>query len=392
MVRAAWSSAAARWTVEIQRSDGTAPETVSCGFLFMCSGYYRHAQGHAPAFPGQERYTGRIVHPQHWPDDVEVDGKRIVVIGSGATAVTLAPALARTAAQVTLLQRSPSYVVARPSENALAALLQRVLPASFASRVARWQSILLGAYFFGLCRRKPAQARRLILAGVRAALGRDYDIATHFTPRYDPWTQRLCLAPDGDLFRAIRAGRVTMVTDTIATFTEHGLRLASGRALEADLVVTATGLELQALGGLEASVDGVAVDWAATLSYKGMMFSGVPNLASATGYTNASWTLKCDLTCAYVCRLLNHMERHGASVCMPRSPDPSIRRVPWIDFSSGYVQRAIHLFPKQGTRAPWRLYQNYLRDLVALRYGRLDDGVLAFGDAARVSDGAAAAG
>jgi cation diffusion facilitator CzcD-associated flavoprotein CzcO len=375
---AAWSTPDARWAVEVERGPDKQLVQFSCNFLFMCSGYYRYDAGYTPDFAGIERFAGRVVHPQHWSDDIEVAGKRVVVIGSGATAVTLVPALAKQAAHVTMLQRSPTWVVARPAEDAIANRLRRVLPSRLAYALTRWQRVLLGAYFFNLCRRSPAKAKRLILGGVRAWLGPHYDIARHFTPRYDPWRQRLCLVPDGDLFAAIRSKHASVVTDRITTFTERGIELASGVELEADLVVTATGLNLLVLGGVELSVDGERVDLASTFNYKGTMFSGVPNLASAFGYTNASWTLKCDLSCEYVCRLLNHMKAAGLRQCTPRNTDPTMTGEPWIDFSSGYVQRSLEQFPQQGSRAPWKLHQNYLRDLLTLRWGKLDDAAMVF--------------
>ncbi len=378
VVRAAWSSADARWTVDVERGDAREPLRFTCGFLFMCSGYYDTAKGYTPELPGIEGFGGRVVHPQAWPPDLDPANRRIVVIGSGATAVTLVPELARTAAHVTMLQRSPTYVVARPGEDRIARWLQRRLPARLAYGATRWKNVLLGMYFFRLARRRPQRVKRLILAGVRQALGPGYDVATHFTPRYDPWDQRLCLVPNGDLFAALRRGTASVVTDHIETFTATGLRLRSGAELAADLVVTATGLNMQLLGGVALTVDGTPVDPAKTLTYKGMMFSGVPNLASSFGYTNASWTLKCELTCAYVCRLLNHMARHGHRQCTPRRDDPSVREAPWIDFSSGYVQRALHRLPKQGSKAPWRLHQNYALDLLTLRFGKVDDGVMEF--------------
>ena len=376
--RASWSTQDAQWTVEAER--GTAKESVqiSCNFLFLCGGYYSYTEGYTPEFPGARRFAGRIVHPQKWTDDIDYAGKRVVVIGSGATAVTLVPALAEKAAHVTMLQRSPTYVVARPAEDGMANWLRRYLPSRVAYGITRWKRVLLGMHFFNLCRRDPARAKRLILGGVRTALGPDYDVDRHFTPRYNPWQQRLCLVPDGDLFRAINARRASVVTDQIETFTEKGLKLKSGAELEADLIVTATGLNLQVLSGLEITVDGKRVDPARTLSYKGMMYSGVPNLASSLGYTNASWTLKCDLTCEYVCRLLNHMKKRGHRQCTPRNTDPNIAEEPWIDFSSGYFQRSLHKFPKQGSRAPWKLHQNYARDIMMLRFGRLEDGVMEF--------------
>ncbi len=390
--RANWSSSQATWSVEVERAcsddhagddttpvGGTCRIELTCNFLFMCSGYYRYDAGYTPEFEGSARFTGRIVHPQHWPDDIDTRGKRIVVIGSGATAVTLVPELAKTAAQVTMLQRSPTYVVARPSEDAMANHLRDWLPATWAYGITRWVRVLLGQYIFSLSRRKPEKVKQLLLDAVRMALGPGYDVARHFTPRYKPWEQRLCLVPDGDLFKAIKHGKASVVTDTISHFTETGIALQSGEHLEADLIVTATGLNLQVLGGLQLTVDGQAVDLAQTLSYKGLMYSGVPNLASCMGYTNASWTLKCDLTCDYVCRLLTHMQQHGHRQCMPRNTDPGITPGPWVDFSSGYLQRSMHLFPKQGSKLPWKLHQNYPRDILLLRWGKVDDGVMVFG-------------
>jgi monooxygenase len=377
-VRASWSSAEARWTVEAERGPERTPVRVTCSFLFMCSGYYRYDQGYAPHFPGQERFAGGIVHPQHWSEDIDYAGKRVVVIGSGATAVTLVPELAKTAAHVTMLQRSPTYVVSRPSEDELANKLRRRLPAKLAYAIVRWKNVLRGMYIYRLCKRDPDRIKNLILGGVRMELGPDFDIGTHFTPRYKPWDQRLCLVPDGDLFRSLREGRASMVTGQIETFTETGVKLANGNEIAADLIVTATGLDLQPLGGLQLSVDGRCVEPPATMIYKGMMYSDVPNLASAFGYTNASWTLKCDLTCAYVCRLLDHMARRGYRICTPRITDASVQPEPWVDFSSGYIQRAVAKFPKQGSRKPWRLYQNYLLDILALSFGRLEDGTLQF--------------
>jgi monooxygenase len=375
---ASWSSAEARWTVEVERSDGAAPLRLACSFLFLCSGYYRYDHGHAPVFPGRELFRGRVVHPQHWTDDIAWAGQRVLVIGSGATAVTLVPALAKEAAHVTMLQRSPTYVVAQPSRDRLARTLRRALPARWAHGLTRWTRILLGQLFFQYCRRWPQRARALLRRGVRARLGPDFDVDTHFSPRYNPWEQRLCLAPDGDLFRALRSGRASVVTDRIASFTERGVKLASGAELDADLIVTATGLELLALGGMRLVVDGREVDPAQSLQYKGAMLAGVPNLAQSFGYTNAAWTLKSDLTAEYVCRMLAFMRRHGYVQCTPRNRDPAMRTEPAIDFSSGYVQRAIDGLPRQGVRPPWRLHQNYLRDLWLLRHGRLADGAMEF--------------
>jgi monooxygenase len=378
VVRAAWSTADARWTVEAERGDTQERVRITCGFLLMCSGYYRYDHGYTPAFRGTERFRGPIVHPQQWTEDIDYAGKRVVVIGSGATAVTLVPALAQSAAHVTMLQRSPSYIVSLPAEDPIAGFLRRRLPARLAYTIVRWKNVLLTLLSFQLSRRRPAIAKALVRRGVERHLPPGYDIDTHFKPRYGPWDQRLCLAPDANLFEAICSGRASVVTDRIDTFTEQGLRLQSGAELEADLIVTATGLNLLALGGMPITVDGQEVDISKTFSYKGMMLAGVPNLAITFGYTNASWTLKCDLTCEYVCRLLNHMREQGYVQCTPLNRDPSITEEPFIDFSSGYVRRSIGQFPRQGSRAPWRLYQNYALDILSLRFGAVTDGAMQF--------------
>jgi monooxygenase len=381
-VRASWSSSEARWKVDVERGPDGEKSSFTCGFLFMCSGYYDYAAGYTPEFLGRERFKGRIVHPQKWTGDIHYAGKRVVVIGSGATAVTLIPEMAKTAANVTMLQRSPSYVVSLPEKDRIANALRALLPARVAHGITRWKNVLFGMLFFKLSRSKPDGMKKWIVGRVRKELGPDYDVEKHFTPYYNPWDQRMCLVPNGDLFASIRDGRVSVVTDHIETFTERGLKLQSGAELEADLIVTATGLNVQLFGGMQVKVDGERVDLAATMSYKGMMFSDVPNLASAFGYTNASWTLKCDLTCEYVCRLLNHMDTNGYRSCTPRRSDPSIAPVPWMDFSSGYVQRAIDRLPKQGSKAPWRLYQNYALDVLSLRFGSVTDEAIEFAAAA----------
>jgi monooxygenase len=390
VVRAEWSSPDARWTVEATRGDG---ETVrlTCGFLLMCSGYYRYDEGYTPDFEGTERFGGEIVHPQFWSDDVDYAGKRVVVIGSGATAVTLIPAIAERAEHVTMLQRSPSYVVSLPAEDPIANFLRRLLPAKLAYSIVRWKNVLITMLVFQLSRRRPGLVKALVRKGIEKRLPQGYDVDTHFKPSYSPWDQRLCLVPDGDLFEAICAGRASIATDHIDSFTEKGLRLTSGAELEADLIVTATGLNLLTLGGMQIAVDGREVDVSETMSYKGMMLSGVPNLAMAFGYTNASWTLKCDLTCGYVCRLLNHMDEHGQLQAVPQNRDPSVAEEPFIDFSSSYVLRAIDQFPKQGSKAPWRLHQNYALDILALRYGAIDDGALELSNGVAARDKAAVA-
>lgn len=373
VIRAAWSSEDARWTVEAEHGPDATVVRLTCNFLFMCSGYYDYRQGYTPEFPGIDRFAGCIVHPQHWTDDVDYAGKRVVVIGSGATAVTLVPAIAESAAHVTMLQRSPSYVLSVPDEDAIANRLRRLLPPRLAYGIVRWKNVLRFMLFFTLSRRAPGLVKGLLRKQVQAQLPSEFDIDAHFTPRYDPWDQRMCFVPHGDLFKAIRHGRAAVITDQIETFTEQGIRLVSGAELAADIIVTATGLKLVVAGGAGLSVDGVPVDASKALSYKGMMLSDVPNFASCIGYTNASWTLKCDLTCEYVCRLLNHMAANGYRKCTPRNVDPSITTMPIIDFSSGYVQRSIHEFPKQGSKKPWRLYQNYALDIVTLKFGSIDD-------------------
>jgi cation diffusion facilitator CzcD-associated flavoprotein CzcO len=378
VVGAEWSTAEARWTVEVERSDTGENVRLTCGFLFICSGYYRYDQGYAPEFPGMERFSGRVVHPQHWPDDLDYAGKRIVVIGSGATAMTLVPALAEQAARVTMLQRSPTYVVSMPAEDAIASRLRRVLPDRAAYAIVRWKNVLLQMASYQLSRRRPEYMKSLLRRGVKRALPSGYDVDTHFNPRYNPWDQRLCLVPDGDLFKAISAGRAEIVTDQIDTFTENGIRLESGAELDADLIVTATGLNLQFLGGMRVAVDGREPDLAKAMAYKGMMLSDVPNFVFTLGYTNASWTLKADLTSEYACRLLTHMDTHGYRQCVPRVTDPSIAEEPLLDFSAGYVLRSIDQLPKQGSKAPWKLRMSYPLDLRALRFGPIDDGAMQF--------------
>jgi cation diffusion facilitator CzcD-associated flavoprotein CzcO len=373
---AAWSSTDARWTVTFEEAGREGQ--VTCNFLHMCAGYYDYDRGYRPAFPGEELFEGRFVHPQFWPEDLDYRNRRVLVIGSGATAVTLVPEMAKHAAHVVMLQRSPTYVVSRPAEDAQANWLRAHLPAKLAYGLIRWRNVLLQLYFFNFARKHPEKVRKALLDGVRAELGSDFDIATHFTPRYNPWDQRLCLVPDADLFDAIRAGAAEVVTDAIEQFTPKGVRLASGREIPADVAVTATGLELQLIGGLEITLDGERADLSKRFSYKGMMYDGVPNLASSFGYTNASWTLKADLTAKYLCRLLNHMRRRNLAECRPVNTDPSVKPRPWLDFSSGYIRRALHRLPQQGSKAPWRVHQNYFLDLLAFRFGRLQDGVMRF--------------
>lgn len=376
--RASWSSANACWTVEAVCGPEQKIVHFTCNFLCMCTGYYDYDQGYTPVWPGIAQFSGRVVHPQQWPEDLDYTEQQVVVIGSGATAVTLVPVLAEQAAHVTMLQRSPTYIVARPSTVGTTRRVQQALPGRLASRLARWQSILFGIYFYSLTRRRPEAAKRALLRLVRQQLDENYDIDTHFTPAYNPWDQRLCLAPDGDFFAAIRAGKASIVTDQIATFTEKGIRLRSGHELNADLVVTATGLKMKIMSGVQLVVDGAAVDLAQALLYRGTMYRDIPNLASAFGYVNASWTLKCELIAQHICRLLNYMDRHAYAQCTPRLQDHAIAFSPMMGLTSGYMQRVRDTLPRQGTRTPWKMHQNYLRDLFSLRFSAVNNGSMEF--------------
>jgi monooxygenase len=382
VVSAEWSSADAHWTVDAERTDTGETVTLTCGFLFVNSGYYRYDEGYTPEFPGLDGFAGEVIHPQHWPENLDYAGKRVVVIGSGATAMTLVPALAKDAAGVTMLQRSPTYVVSMPGEDGLANLLRRYLPDRVVYPIVRWKNVALQGISYRLSRRRPELMKKLLRRGVVKALPPGYDVDTHFKPRYDPWDQRLCLVPDADLFEALGNGSAEIVTDRVATFTADGIELESGRELKADVVVTATGLNLLFLGGIRVSIDGEEPDLARALTYKGMMLSGFPNFAYTLGYTNASWTLKADLTSEYVCRLLNHMDAGGYRICTPVLSDPSITEEPLLDFSSGYVLRSIDHLPKQGSKEPWKLRQNYPVDLRMLRHGPIADGVMRFSNPA----------
>jgi cation diffusion facilitator CzcD-associated flavoprotein CzcO len=343
-----------------------------------CTGYYRYDEGYTPEFPGLEDFAGNVIHPQHWPEEPAYEGKRVVVIGSGATAVTLVPAMARDAAHVTMLQRSPTYVVSVPGEDPIAQALHKVLPARAVYPIVRWKNVLLQSLTYRLARSRPRLVKKLVRKGVMSALPAGYDVDTHFKPKYDPWDQRLCMVPDGDLFKVLSDGSAEIVTDQIERFTPGGIKLESGRELEADLVVTATGLNLLFLGGMRLEVDGEEIEQSRSLAYKGMMLGDVPNLAFTIGYTNASWTLKADLVAEYMCRLLNHMDANGYDVCVPHLSDPSVTEEPILDFTSGYVLRSVADLPKQGSKEPWKLRQNYAVDLRALRYGSLEDGAMTF--------------
>jgi monooxygenase len=383
IVGAAWSTDEARWTVTGERAETGETFEVTCDFFFSCSGYYRYDRGYLPDFDGIERFEGTIVHPQFWPEDLDYGGKRVVVIGSGATAVTLIPAMAERAEHVTMLQRSPSYIVSMPAANPIANFLRRVLPERISGPVLRWMNALFTQGTYQLSHRRPELVKRLMRKGVERELPAGYDIDTHFTPTYNPWDQRVCLVPDGDLFRAIRHGAASVVTDHIDTFTEQGIRLTSGAELEADVIVTATGLEVLFLGGIEVSVDGEVVDLTQRMTYKGMMLENVPNLAFAIGYTNASWTLKADLTSSYVMRLLNHLRATGMRQCTPVNHGVAADSSSIFSLSSGYLTRAIDRLPKQGNAFPWKVHQNYLADYRAMRLRDVTDDVMVFSNPGR---------
>ena len=381
VTKAEWSSDDATWTVTSTDKHTGASKTIECSFLFMCSGYYSYKKGHTPEFAGRERFTGTIVHPQEWPLNLDYAGKRVVVIGSGATAVTIVPSMAENAAHVTMLQRSPTYMVSRPDHDALANRMRKVLPEKIAYNITRFKNTWRQQLVYNKTRTDPDKVKNLLLGGIQLELGADYDIAKHFTPNYNPWDQRLCLVPNGDFFKAMREGKASVVTDHIASFTETGIQLASGEHLEADVIVTATGLELVTLGEMDFIVDGKQVDFSQTWTYKGFAYSDIPNMASTFGYINASWTLRSDLTAEYVCRLLNHMRKKGVAQCTPRlrEQDRNMKQRPWIDgFSSGYMQRMMHRMPRQGDHEPWINPQNYRRDRKMFKHSPIDDGVMQF--------------
>lgn len=378
VVAADWSSERAVWTVTVERADSGETVEFECAFLHFCSGYYNYDSGYLPEFPGYDKFKGKLIHPQHWPEDYDYAGKKVVVIGSGATAITIVPAMARDAEHVTMLQRSPTYIFTLPARDPIADFLRRVLPAKAAYNIVRAKNVFLAMATFQLSRRAPGLVKKVIRKSVSAQLPSDYPIDRDFKPSYNPWDQRVCLVPDGDFFRSIRRGKASIVTDEIETFTETGIKLKSGEEIVADVIVTATGLNLQFLGGAEGTIDGEPIELSERISYNGSMLSGVPNAAYTVGYTNASWTLKADLVSKYICRLLNHMDRAGYDVCTPQPPPPGAKTEPIIDFSSGYVLRALDKLPKQAEKAPWRLRQNYPLDVITFRRSDLDDGTLKF--------------
>ena len=381
VTKAEWSTDDAQWTVTSTNKATGASNTITCSFLFMCSGYYSYKKGHTPEFAGRERFKGIVVHPQDWPTDLDYAGKRVVVIGSGATAVTIVPSMADKAAHVTMLQRSPTYMVSRPDHDVMAHRMRKVLPEKMAYNLTRFKNTWRQQLVYNKTRTDPDKVKQLLLGGIKMELGADYDIAKHFTPAYNPWDQRLCLVPNGDFFKAMREGKASVVTDHITSFTETGIQLASGEHLDADIIITATGLELVTLGEMDFFVDGNQVDFAKTWTYKGFAYSDIPNLASTFGYINASWTFRSDLTAEYVCRLLNHMRKKGVAQCTPRlrEQDRNMKERPWIDgFSSGYMQRMMHRMPRQGDHEPWINPQNYRRDKKMFKHSPIDDGVMQF--------------
>ncbi|HEX3765720.1 MAG TPA: NAD(P)/FAD-dependent oxidoreductase [Kofleriaceae bacterium] len=390
IVAARWSSADARWTLDVEVGEQCTPKTLRCAFLYLCAGYYRYDAAHVPAIVGVERFAGKVIYPQWWPADLDYTGKRIVVIGSGATAVTLVPAMAGRAAHVTMLQRSPTYYVSRPERDPIADAVRKLLPAQIAHRVVRGKNVLLGTAFYQFCRRYPEAASRRLRSEVAKLLPPGYAVERHFTPRYHPWDQRLCLVPDADLFKAIADGKVTVVTDTIDAITETGVRVSSGETLPADILVMATGLQLVPWGGIQLTVDQRAIEPRDTLVYKGMMGGGLPNLAWCVGYTNASWTLRADLTSRNVCRLLNYMDRHHYDQFVPRADPAEVERRPLLGLSSGYIQRAADQMPMQGSKTPWYLRQNYILDFLSTKLGRVENPALLFSRRRPVAPQAAA--
>ena len=377
VLSAEWSTADAQWTVTAQRTDTGEVAVFTCSWLATAAGYYRYDEGFRPKFDGEERFGGPIVHPQHWPDDLDYTGKRVIVIGSGATAVTLVPTMAQKAGHVTMLQRTPTYVISQPAEDPLATALRRVLPHRLAYPLLRWKNMLSLAAIYQLSRRRPQIVRAMLRKQTVQRLPANFDVDTHFNPPYNPWDQRMCVIPDGDLFTALSSGGASIVTDRIRGFSEDGIELETGEVLPADIIVTATGLNLQWLGGMSVSVDGAPVEIGERFAYKGMMIAGVPNLSMVTGYTNASWTLKADLVSRYVCSLLNHMDANGYASATPIGPVDETPH-PFLDLDSGYVRRGVDAMAKQGTRVPWRLHQNYVRDMRVLRADKVEDQVMSF--------------
>lgn len=383
---ASWSSDEALWTIITHNDDTGEKEVYTCNFLFSCSGYYNYDEGYTPDFKGWDRFKGRIVHPQKWTEDIDYDNKRVLLIGSGATAITLVPELSKKAKHVTMIQRSPTYLLSLPTEDKMAIWLNKTIPIKWAYKITRWKHIRLGRFWYWFSRKFPELMKKMIKKGIKKELGEDFDVETHFTPTYDPWDQRLCFVADNDLYDALNEKKASIVTDHIETFTEKGILMKSGTELEGDLIVTATGLNLIFLGGVELKVNGEPVDFSEKLSYRRMMFSDIPNLAQSFGYTNASWTLGCDLTSQYVSQLLNYMDEKGYAQCCPRVKNPDMELKPWLDFQPGYIKRKLHELPKQGNEEPWIVKQNYLYDRKSIKKGEIEDGVLEFSSPEKSAD------
>ena len=375
---ASWSSRDSQWTVQVENKKTQELQDFTCDFLFLCGGYYNYEEGYTPHFAGTENFLGQIIHPQKWPKNLDYKNKKVVVIGSGATAVTIIPTMAEKAAHVTMLQRSPTYFLSAPDEDPVGNFLRKFISSKLTYKLVRWKNIRFQWWFFQKCRKFPKKVKEFLIKQVREELGPNYDIETHFTPKYNPWEQRMCLVPNGDFFNAINAGKASVITDHIDRFTKKGIKLKSGGEVEADLIVTATGLNLEVCNGIKLEVDNNEVDISKTMTYKGMMFSDVPNLVATFGYTNASWTLRADLTSEYVCRLLNFMDKKGYANCCPRTAEHVEPDGDWLDFTSGYVKRSMHKFPKQGSRDPWRNTQNFPKDVLAIRWGNIDNKELKF--------------
>ena len=375
---ASWCSEKSIWTLKVEDKNLMDIVTISCNFIFMCSGYYSYEKGYTPDFDGINEFNGKIMHPQKWDTSIDYSNKEVIVIGSGATAVTLVPEMAKDAKHVTMLQRSPTYVVSAPQQDPLAIFLQKYLPSKLSYFIVRWKNILRQQWYFRLCKKNPKRVKDFIINQVRKSLGHDYDVDKHFTPNYNPWDQRMCLVPNGDLFKSIRKKQTSVVTDTIDKFTATGIKLESGKTLDADLIVTATGLNLEICSNINLKVDGKDINLPDTVTYKGMMFSGVPNLVSTFGYTNASWTLGADLTSEYVCRLLNYMKKSSIKKCCPEANSKIENNDDWLNLTSGYIKRSKDIFPKQGKRSPWTNNQNFLKDIFQIRYGKINDGEIKF--------------
>ena len=379
-----WNSDKSVWELEVKEKDFL--KNMTCNFLFLCGGYFSYSKPHMPSFKNQDKFKGQIIHPQFWNEEIDYSDKKIIVIGSGATAITLVPAIAEKAKHVIMLQRSPSYVVSRPSEDAINKFLRKFLPIRVTYFLIRWKNILWQSYTFFLARKFPEKIKNGILDLLVDELGSDFNIKKHFTPSYKPWDQRMCLVPDSDLFKAIKNDKASVVTDKVKQFESDGILLESGKKITADIIVTATGIELNSLNDINVTLDNMKINAHERLTYKGMMLSGVPNFALSFGYVNASWTLRADLTCEYVCRLINLMDKKGVQCCAPIDDESAYGDDDLIDFTSGYVQRGLHLMPKQGNKAPWKNYQNYIKDIFAVRLFSIKDSNLNFYNSKKINN------